>query len=225
VAASFDVVILGGGPGGYVAALRAAQLGAKTAIVEKDRLGGTCLVRGCIPTKALLQSSELYSQAKVAFILGAPTSLNRVKEANLDLYKKTKITDAPLGKAGIQTGGGMDLVIPNASKNKKEAAIFAQFMTNRTNQVKFANVVPIVCTAKGCENDEGLKAKSSDPIEIGKGMVSSGGKLINPGFKPPKNTDDVYKNFNDNIEAAFLGKKSPQQALNDAVAFWNANAK
>ena len=61
---SFDVVILGGGPGGYVAALRAAQLGAKTAIVEKDRLGGTCLVRGCIPTKALLQSSELYSLAK-----------------------------------------------------------------------------------------------------------------------------------------------------------------
>jgi len=61
MADSFDVLILGGGPGGYVAALRAAQLGAKTAIVEKDRLGGTCLVRGCIPTKALLQSSELYS--------------------------------------------------------------------------------------------------------------------------------------------------------------------
>jgi len=64
MADSFDVVIVGGGPGGYVAALRAAQLGAKTAIVEKDRLGGTCLVRGCIPTKALLQSSELYSLAK-----------------------------------------------------------------------------------------------------------------------------------------------------------------
>src|SRR6476661_6469772 len=61
---SFDVVILGGGPGGYVAALRAAQLGAKTAIVEKDRMGGTCLVRGCIPTKALLQSSELFHLAK-----------------------------------------------------------------------------------------------------------------------------------------------------------------
>src|ERR1700731_821215 len=60
-ASSFDVVIVGGGPGGYAAALRAAQLGAKTAIVEKDRMGGTCLVKGCIPTKALLQSSELYS--------------------------------------------------------------------------------------------------------------------------------------------------------------------
>src|SRR5438874_468162 len=64
MAASFDVVVIGGGPGGYVAALRAAQLGAKTAIIEKDRMGGTCLVRGCIPTKALLQSSELYTMAR-----------------------------------------------------------------------------------------------------------------------------------------------------------------
>src|SRR5487761_968633 len=64
MADSFDVGIVGGGPGGYVAAIRAAQLGAKTAIVEKDRMGGTCLVRGCIPTKALLQSSELYHLAK-----------------------------------------------------------------------------------------------------------------------------------------------------------------
>src|SRR6195256_2482429 len=68
MAGSFDVVVIGGGPGGYVAALRAAQLGARTAVVEKDRVGGTCLVRGCIPTKALLQSSELYSLAKA----GAP---------------------------------------------------------------------------------------------------------------------------------------------------------
>ena len=64
MAESFDVIVIGGGPGGYVAALRAAQLGARTAIVEKDRIGGTCLVRGCIPTKALLQSSELFSLAK-----------------------------------------------------------------------------------------------------------------------------------------------------------------
>ena len=64
MAGSFDVVVIGGGPGGYVAALRAAQLGAKTAIVEKDRMGGTCLVLGCIPTKALLQSSELYPMSK-----------------------------------------------------------------------------------------------------------------------------------------------------------------
>lgn len=57
--AEYDVVIIGGGPGGYVAAIRAAQLGLKTAVVEKDRLGGTCLNWGCIPTKALLFNAEL----------------------------------------------------------------------------------------------------------------------------------------------------------------------
>src|SRR5437660_4404169 len=64
MAGTFDVVVIGGGPGGYVPALRAAQLGARTAVVEKDRVGGTCLVRGCIPTKALLESSELYTLAR-----------------------------------------------------------------------------------------------------------------------------------------------------------------
>src|SRR5579875_1201794 len=56
---SFDLVVLGGGPGGYVAAIRAAQLGLKTALVEREHLGGICLNWGCIPTKALLRSSEI----------------------------------------------------------------------------------------------------------------------------------------------------------------------
>ena len=61
----FDVVIIGSGPGGYVAAIRAGQLGLKTAIVEKDKeLGGTCLNIGCIPSKALLTSSDHFMFAK-----------------------------------------------------------------------------------------------------------------------------------------------------------------
>ncbi|MHA6259547.1 dihydrolipoyl dehydrogenase [Sporosarcina sp. CAU 1771] len=60
----YDVVILGGGTGGYVAAIRAAQLGLKTALVEKEQLGGTCLHKGCIPSKALLKSAEVYDVAK-----------------------------------------------------------------------------------------------------------------------------------------------------------------
>src|SRR5215467_5274234 len=57
---NFDLVVVGGGPGGYVAAIRAAQLGFKTALVEREHLGGICLNWGCIPTKALLRSSEIY---------------------------------------------------------------------------------------------------------------------------------------------------------------------
>ncbi|GAH05305.1 unnamed protein product, partial [marine sediment metagenome] len=61
-----DVVIIGGGPAGYVAAIHAAHLGAKVAVVEKDKLGGTCLNRGCIPTKALVRSTEVLLEAKRA---------------------------------------------------------------------------------------------------------------------------------------------------------------
>jgi dihydrolipoamide dehydrogenase len=61
---SYDIVILGGGPGGYTAAIRAAQLGKTVAIVERDKLGGTCLHRGCIPSKSLLRSAEVYATMK-----------------------------------------------------------------------------------------------------------------------------------------------------------------
>ncbi|CUT04334.1 FAD-dependent oxidoreductase, partial [Candidatus Chrysopegis kryptomonas] len=62
----FDVAIIGGGPGGYVAAIRASQLGFKAVLIEKDRVGGICLNWGCIPTKALLKSAELYNLIKRA---------------------------------------------------------------------------------------------------------------------------------------------------------------
>src|SRR6185369_17980077 len=59
MADQYDLIVLGSGPGGYVAAIRAAQLGLKTAIVEREKLGGICLNWGCIPTKALLRTSEI----------------------------------------------------------------------------------------------------------------------------------------------------------------------
>ena len=79
---SFDVIIVGGGPGGYVAAIRAAQLGLKTAVVEREHLGGICLNWGCIPTKALLRSAEVLSLIRHADAFG----LN-VDGASFDLGK------------------------------------------------------------------------------------------------------------------------------------------
>jgi dihydrolipoamide dehydrogenase len=65
----FDVIVIGGGPGGYVAAIRAAQLGAKTLLIERDQLGGTCVNRGCIPTKAMLADAKLYDHVKHSSVL------------------------------------------------------------------------------------------------------------------------------------------------------------
>ncbi|MCC7202330.1 MAG: dihydrolipoyl dehydrogenase [Nitrospirae bacterium] len=70
---TFDVSIIGGGPGGYVAAIKAAQLGMKTCLIEKDKTGGTCLHRGCIPTKSLLQSAHLYQLCKRSQEFGITT--------------------------------------------------------------------------------------------------------------------------------------------------------
>lgn len=74
MAISCDVAILGGGTGGYIAAIRAAQLGKEVVIIEQDKLGGTCLHRGCIPSKALLRSAELYAQMKDSASFGIETS-------------------------------------------------------------------------------------------------------------------------------------------------------
>ena len=74
MAESYDVVVLGSGPGGYVAAIRAAQLGLKTAIVERENLGGICLNWGCIPTKALLRSAEIFHQMQNAKAYGLAAS-------------------------------------------------------------------------------------------------------------------------------------------------------
>ena len=70
MAESNDVIVLGSGPGGYMAAIRAAQLGLKTAIVERENLGGICLNWGCIPTKALLRTAEVFHQIRHADAYG-----------------------------------------------------------------------------------------------------------------------------------------------------------
>jgi dihydrolipoamide dehydrogenase len=117
---SFDVVIIGSGPGGYVAAIRAAQLGFKTAIVEKQYLGGICLNWGCIPTKALLRSAEIYhymqhakdyglSADNVAFDAKAVVQRSRGVSRRLNdgvgfLMKKNKIT-VIWGEATIDAPG------------------------------------------------------------------------------------------------------------------------
>ena len=89
VNSDFDVIVIGSGPGGYVTAIRSAQLGFKTAIVERDALGGVCLNWGCIPTKALLRSAEVYDHMKHAGEFGL--SANRGFDLNAIVKRSRKI--------------------------------------------------------------------------------------------------------------------------------------
>ncbi|WP_436372839.1 dihydrolipoyl dehydrogenase [Cytobacillus sp. BC1816] len=92
MAQEYDLVILGGGTGGYVAAIRASQLGLKTAIVEKGKLGGTCLHKGCIPSKALLRSAEVFATAKHSEDFGVVTSDVSINFSKVQ-ERKSKIVD------------------------------------------------------------------------------------------------------------------------------------
>ena len=117
---SFDLVVIGAGPGGYVAAIRAAQLGLKTAIVEREHLGGICLNWGCIPTKAMLRSSEVFhlmERAKdfglkadgIGYDLDAVVKRSRKVAGQLNggvghLLKKNRVTTI-MGAASIPAKG------------------------------------------------------------------------------------------------------------------------
>ncbi len=96
---SFDIIVVGGGPGGYVAAIRAAQLGLKTAVVEREHLGGICLNWGCIPTKALLRSAEVKHLMEQADAFGLS-----VKDIGFDLAKVVKRSRTVAGQlsAGVK---------------------------------------------------------------------------------------------------------------------------
>ena len=90
---NFDVIIIGAGPGGYVTAIRSAQLGFKTCIIEDKHLGGICLNWGCIPTKALLRSAEIYHFMKNADSFGISSNetsfdLNKIVQRSRDISKQ-----------------------------------------------------------------------------------------------------------------------------------------
>ncbi len=115
-----DVVVIGSGPGGYVAAIRATQLGFKTAIVERENLGGICLNWGCIPTKALLRSADVYENIKHAEAYGLS-----VTGASFDL---SKIVDRSR-KVAKQLSGGVTYLM---KKNKIEVIAGTARLTKGT---------------------------------------------------------------------------------------------
>jgi len=105
-----DVVILGGGSGGYAAALRAAELGKSVVLIEKDKLGGTCLHRGCIPTKALLHAGEIADAARESSQFGVNATLEGIDMAGVHKYKDGVISKNHKGLQGLIRSRGIKIV-------------------------------------------------------------------------------------------------------------------
>jgi dihydrolipoamide dehydrogenase len=107
---TYDVVILGGGSGGYACALRSAELGLSVALVERDKLGGTCLHRGCIPTKALLHAGEIADNARDSEHFGVRATFESIDMGGVNKYKDGVVSRLHKGLQGLVKGKSIDYV-------------------------------------------------------------------------------------------------------------------
>jgi dihydrolipoamide dehydrogenase len=106
----YDVTVIGGGPGGYEAAIRCAQYNLKTALVEKRELGGTCLNRGCIPTKALLHGAQVLETVRSASSVGVLTEMVNFDFAKLSAYKDSKVLQLRRGIESLERANGVEII-------------------------------------------------------------------------------------------------------------------
>src|SRR5919112_855476 len=128
---NYDIIVIGSGPGGYVTAIRASQLGFKTAVIEKESLGGICLNWGCIPTKALLKSAQVYDYIKHADAYGLSANgqpnfeavikrsrgvADKMSKGVQFLMKKNKI-DVIMGVGKLAAKGKIDVTAADGKKN------------------------------------------------------------------------------------------------------------
>jgi dihydrolipoamide dehydrogenase len=182
---SKKILVIGGGPGGYVAAIRAAQLGAQVALVENEALGGTCLNRGCIPTKALLHSVELYRELSI----DGPELGLLFNDLSIDfsrlMTRKTKIISRLVGGVEMLLKSRGVLIIPGRAtlKEPKEALVIkpnggrervaADAVILATGSVPSKPPVPGFDLDGVITSDEALSLKSPP-----KSMVIVGGGVI-----------------------------------------------
>ena len=107
---AYDIVVLGGGSGGYACALRAAELGMTVALIEKDKIGGTCLHRGCIPTKALLHSAEIADEVRESASFGVKAHLDGIDLPGVHAFKDKIVSRAWKGVQGLLKAAGVTVV-------------------------------------------------------------------------------------------------------------------
>src|SRR5580692_6349451 len=152
---TFDIVVIGAGPGGYPAAIRAAQLGAKVAIVEKEQFGGTCLNWGCIPTKALIAAAETFEKIKHAERFGIT-----VKDAAVDYA----VMIGHKNKVVLQLRGGVKSLL--TANGVKQFVGVASFVDRNTIEISGGASVP------------------ASRISAKKIIIATGSTSAMPGFLP-----------------------------------------
>ncbi|APH22586.1 TPA: dihydrolipoyl dehydrogenase [Clostridium botulinum] len=183
------LVVIGGGPGGYVAAIRGAQLGAEVTLIEKEKLGGTCLNIGCIPTKVLLHSSELLNEIKEARTLGIEVN-NEVKInwTQLQNRKNTVVNTLVSGVSSLLEHNKVKVINGTAAFEGK-SSIKVRKDQGESGNIQFDNViissgsVPFIPPIEGRELEGVIDSTGALSLDsIPKSMVIIGGGVIGIEF-------------------------------------------
>lgn len=190
---SFDIVILGGGSGGYACALRAVQLGKSVALIEKAKVGGTCLHNGCIPTKALLHSAEVADNAREGDHFGVQSTFEGIDMAKVNAFKDGVIDRLYKGLQGLIKSGGITVV---EGEGKLVAADSNGGGTVEVNGEKYTGTNVVLATgsyARTLGLEIGGRVVTSDQAlgmsEVPERVVIIGGSVIGVEFA------SVWKSF------------------------------
>ncbi|GGH79462.1 dihydrolipoamide dehydrogenase [Pullulanibacillus pueri] len=192
MAESYQLVILGGGTGGYVAAIRAAQLGIKTAIIEASKLGGTCLHRGCIPSKALLRSAEVYTTACSAEDYGILTENVSFDFEKVHLRKQKIVEQLHNGVQRLMKKGKIDIyeghgrILGPSIFSPLAGAISVEYSDGKENDIVIPEHLIIATGSKprtlpGLEIDGDFVLTSDDAValtSLPKSIMIVGGGVI-----------------------------------------------
>ena len=185
-----DVVILGGGSGGYACALRSAELGKSVVLVEEDKVGGTCLHRGCIPTKALLHAAEVADSARDSAQFGVRAELQGIDVAGVHKYKDGVVSKNYKGLQGLMRSRGIEIVDGHGWLSGPHQVTVADVTYTATNVVlatgSFARTLP------GLEIDGRLVITSDHALELDHVPASAvilGGGVIGVEFA------SIWKSF------------------------------
>jgi dihydrolipoamide dehydrogenase len=190
----FDLVILGGGSGGYAAALRGSQLGLSVALIEADKVGGTCLHRGCIPTKALLHAAEIADGARDGSHFGVKSTFDGIDMAGVNSYKDGVINKLYKGLSGLVKSRGVTFIEGHGKLVSKD--------TVEVNGTRYTGKNVILATGSYAKTLPGLEIDGEKIItsdhgtkmnHVPKSVIVLGGGVIGCEFA------SVWKSFGSEV--------------------------
>jgi len=179
-----DVVVIGGGPGGYVAAIRAAQLGGRVTLVEEDKLGGTCLNRGCIPTKFMLRSVETYQLIKSAGQYGISVSGASLDISRMQAGKDKVVAALVSGVKGLLAGNKVEVIsgrarITSAKQVEVDAGQGQKLVITAEKVILATGAKPVVLPIPGADSPDIMSVDNMLELKrLPESLVIIGGGVV-----------------------------------------------